>query len=89
MTTPELDEEWSRYGRAVIAAMGEVLSDVDESSHALILETADYWLSVGLAAALRRPEDAQRLLALIVEEAGESLTEIEQDADEFCTEVLG
>jgi hypothetical protein len=82
-------EPWERYGRAVIASMQEVLRDAADDHHPLLLETADYWLTLGLAIGSRRPEDAGRLLALIAEREGEDRAELERDADGFCAEALG
>jgi hypothetical protein len=59
------DDQWSRYGRALIASMSEVLEETPEDSHANILETADYWLSLGLALGLRDPHRASELLNVI------------------------
>jgi hypothetical protein len=79
---------WKRYGRAVIQAMAEVTAEVPEESHALLLETADYWLSLGLAIGVQRPDEALRLLDLIEAEAtGQS--ELAGDAAAFCAEALG
>jgi len=58
-------EEWKQYGRAVIHSMREVLGESDEPTHGHLLETADYWLSIGLPIELRRPVEAMRLLELI------------------------
>jgi hypothetical protein len=60
-----VDDQWSRYGRALIASMSEVLEETPEGSHANLLETADYWLSVGLALGLRDPTRASELLSVI------------------------
>jgi hypothetical protein len=79
---------WKRYGRAVIQAMAEVTAEVPEESHALLLETADYWLSLGLAIGVQRPDEALRLLDLIeAEVTGQS--ELAGDAAAFCAEALG
>ncbi len=79
---------WKRYGRAVIQAMVEVTAEVPEESHALLLETADYWLSLGLAIGVQRPDEALRLLDLIeAEVTGQS--ELAGDAAAFCAEALG
>jgi hypothetical protein len=48
-------EDWERYGRAIIESMREVLAESPEDLHGLLLETADYWLSLGLAIGLGRP----------------------------------
>ncbi len=79
---------WKRYGRAVIQAMAEVTAEVPEESHALLLETADYWLSLGLAIGVQTPDEALRLLDLIeAEVTGQS--ELAGDAAAFCAEALG
>jgi len=82
------DGAWERYGRAVIGSMSEVLAEAHEDAHAQVLETADYWLSVGLAIGTRRPADAERLLAVILSHDEEPRSEIEQDADAFCAAAL-
>ena len=64
-------ETWERYGRALTGAMAEVLEEIPEETRAHALETADYWLSVGLVIGLERPSDAARLLELIESDAGE------------------
>jgi hypothetical protein len=60
-----VDAQWERYGRALIASMSEVLDETPDHTHSNLLETADYWLSVGLVLGLREPEQAQRLLQVI------------------------
>src|SRR6202140_1043522 len=60
-----VDEQWARYGRALIGSMSEVLGETPDDIHANLLETADYWLSVGLVLGLREPEQAQQLLQVI------------------------
>ncbi len=45
--------------------MSEVLAETPDEIHANLLETADYWLSVGLVLGLREPDQAQRLLEVI------------------------
>lgn len=79
--------EWERYGRAVIGSMLEVLEEAEEEHHPLLLEAADYWLSLGLAIGLSRPNDAERLLGLIeAEDAGRR--ELNEDAAAFCREAF-
>ena len=51
-------ENWMRYGRAIVESMHEVLAESPENVRALLLETADYWLSLGLIIGLRRRVDA-------------------------------
>jgi hypothetical protein len=87
METPS-DERWQAYGGALIEGMREVLAESPEDLHAHLLETADYWLSVGLAMGLRRPDDAQRLLELIESEEHDR-TELEADAEAFLRGALG
>ena len=79
--------EWERYGRALHAAMAEVLDDFPEDVRPHALETADYWISVGLTIGLERPHQARRLLELI--EATESeRAALAEDAAEFVQEAL-
>ncbi|MEO6797244.1 MAG: hypothetical protein ABI401_12670 [Candidatus Dormibacter sp.] len=59
------DDRWARYGRALIASMSEVLSETPDETHANLLETADYWLSLGLTLGLREPKQAGDLLQVI------------------------
>ena len=81
-------EDWERYARAVIASMREVLAEAEEKHHPLVLETADYWLSLGATLGLSRPEEARRLLAML-EPDGDARAELEADANEFVAEALG
>ncbi len=81
--------EWQRYGGALIRAMAEVLRETPEESHPLLLETADYWLSLGLALGIARPNEARRLLDLLLShDEQESRAELEKDGVELCGEVL-
>jgi hypothetical protein len=80
--------EWERYGRAVIGSMVEVLEEAAEEHRPVLLEAADYWLSLGLAIGLGRRADAERLLSLI-ESDPSARTELEHDAAEFCEVALG
>jgi hypothetical protein len=82
-------EDWTRYGRAVIASMSEVLAESPEDLHGLLLETADYWLSLGLVIGLRRPADAEALLALIQRHDNEDGGELVDDGAALCAEVFG
>jgi hypothetical protein len=52
------------------------------------METADYWLSLGLAIGTEQPETARRLLRLIETEEPE-LLELTADAEHFVAEALG
>ena len=60
-----VDAQWERYGRALISSMSEVLDETPDHIHANLLETADYWLSVGLVLGLREPDQALQLLQVI------------------------
>lgn len=80
-------EPWERYATAVIASMQEVLTEAEEQHHPLVLETADYWLSLGATLGLSRPDDARRLLALIEPDEAER-TELITDAEHFAREAL-
>ncbi len=80
--------EWERYGREVIGSMTEVLEEAAEEHRPVLLEAADYWLSLGLAIWLGRRTDAERLLALIEPDPSER-SELDQDAADFCGEALG
>ena len=82
------NQTWEHYARAVIGSMVEVLQEAHEDAHALMLETADYWLSLGLAIGLTQSEDGDRLLSLILAHENEARAEIVQDADAFCREAL-
>jgi len=81
------DEGWQGYGRALIRAMQEVLAESPEDVQPHLLETADYWLSVGLAMGLRRPNEASRLLE-VIESEERNRTELEADAVAFAEEAL-
>jgi len=80
-------ETWERYGRAMTGAMAEVLIELPEESRAHALETADYWLSVGLVIGLERPSDARRLLELIEADERER-AELSRDGAGFVAEAL-
>jgi hypothetical protein len=85
MTT--VDDPWTRYGRTLTRAMVEVLDEIPEELRSHILETADYWISVGLTIGLERPHQARRLLELI--EATESeRARLAEDASAFVEEAL-
>jgi len=60
-----MEAGWERYGRALTSAMAEVLEEFPEEVRPHALETADYWLSVGLVIGLERPAEAARLLELV------------------------
>ncbi len=80
-------ETWERYGSALIAAMAEVLEEIPDEARAHALETADYWLSVGLVIGLERPSDARRLLELIESEEGDR-ADLSRDGAGFLEEAL-
>ncbi len=79
---------WERYGRALHRAMAEVLDEIPEDVRPHALETADYWLSLGLVIGLEHAIEAQRLLGLI-EANQDELAELSHDASVFVEEVLG
>jgi len=84
----EPNEAWTRYGGALIGAMLEVLQEAGDELHPLLLETADFWRSFGLAIGVDRPGDAGALLELITEhDADRDL--LTTDGETFCREVLG
>jgi hypothetical protein len=87
-TSPVENAGWHRYGRALLRSMTEVRAETPEDVHPLLMETADYWLSVGLAIGTEQPEAAVQLLRLIeTEEPGRA--ELTTDAEHFVTEALG
>lgn len=88
MDTVQVPEGWDRYGRALVVSMSGVLAEVPEDHHPKFLETADYWLALGLAIGLHKSADAERLLALM-EPDEEARAEIDLDAEELVTEVFG
>ncbi len=79
--------DWERYGRALHRAMSEVLEEFPEEARPHALETADYWISVGLTIGLERPHQARRLLALIEAEEAERAALLD-DAAAFLAEAL-
>lgn len=81
------DSRWDRYGRALLQSMQEVLSETPSELHSMLLETADYWLSLGLAIGSVSPDDARRLLAVIESEEPE-LAELADDARQFISDAL-
>ena len=87
-TNESLDPDWRRYGQALLHAMAEVRAETPEEVHAVLMETADYWLSLGLAIGTEQPETARRLLRLIETEEPE-LLELTADAEHFVAEALG
>ena len=82
------NEAWQRYGAAVIEAMREVLEEADDDRHReLLLETADYWLGLGLAIGLHRPDRARTLLGVIHADAAER-AEMLADADDMLARAV-
>ena len=95
MTTDSTDEaggsrdaDWQRYGQALLHSMAEVRAETPEDAHPVLMETADYWLSLGLAIGTDQPEAAGRLLRLIEAEEPER-AELSGDAEQFLSEALG
>lgn len=86
--TEATSKEWNRYGKALIQSMREVLDETDQPVHSPLLETADYWFSLGLAIGVKDPRNAARILAL-VEANEEGRTRLDEDAAFFCAEVPG
>jgi hypothetical protein len=82
------DTDQQRYGRALIRAMAEVLAEIPEELRPHILETADYWLAVGLTLGLDRPHQARLLLEAMEQDAAERAQLIE-DAAALAEEALG
>ena len=85
MTT--INDLWTRYGRTLTSAMAEVLDEIPEELRSHVLETADYWISVGLTIGVERPHQARRLLELIEVEEFERAT-LAEDAAAFIEEAL-
>jgi hypothetical protein len=67
--------------------MAEVLDEFPKEARPNALETADYWISVGLTIGLERPHQARRLLELIEAEESERAA-LEEDAADFLDEAL-
>jgi hypothetical protein len=78
---------WQRYGRAIMGAMAEVLAELPEEARPHALETADYWLSVGLVIGLERPTEASKLLQLIEADENERAA-LSHDGAGFIAEAL-
>jgi hypothetical protein len=83
----EPEDGWRRYGAALTGAMEEVLEELPEEARANALETADYWLSVGITLGLERPERARALLTLIEADEAERAA-LANDAAAFVEEAL-
>lgn len=82
-----VDARWERYGRALLQSMQEVLNETPAELHSMLLETADYWLSLGLEIGSANPADAERLLAVIESEEPER-AELADDAAQFVSDAL-
>lgn len=82
------DEDWERYGRALLQGMQEVLAETPSELHSMLLETADYWLSLGLSIGSTNPDGAARLLAVIESEEPER-AELAGDGAQFVNDALG
>jgi hypothetical protein len=82
-----VDAQWTQYGRALIDSMSEVLAETPDDIHANLLETADYWLSLGLVIGLRDPVQAQQLLQVIEAHEAER-GELERDATGLIGQVF-
>jgi len=82
-----VDERWASYGRALIGSMSEVLTETADDMHANLLETADYWLSLGLVLGLRQPVQARELLHVIEAHEAER-GELERDAAGLISDVF-
>jgi len=68
--------------------MSNVLTETPDDAHANLLETADYWLSLGLVLGLRQPRQAERLLQVIEAQEPER-GELERDATSLIGHALG
>ncbi len=87
MSEEQADETWQRYGRALIAAMRDVLDEADDRHRELLLEAADFWLGLGMVIGLERPDEAERLLHILQGQADER-GELLSDADDLLAEAL-
>lgn len=83
----DTDDRWERYGRAMLQAMQEVLAETPADLHPLLLETADYWLSLGLAIGRSDPDAAAGLLD-VIEADGPERSELDDDAAQFAANAL-
>lgn len=81
------DDAWQQYGRALISVMREVLDEADERHRELLLETADFWLGLGLLIGLERADEAQRLLGVMEADASERAEQL-SDAEGLLREAL-
>ncbi len=87
VTDNAVDEDWERYGRALLQGMQEVLAETATELHSMLLETADYWLSLGLSIGSTDPAGAARLLA-VIESAEPERAELAGDAAQFLSDAL-
>jgi len=83
-----VDAEWHRYGKALLHAMADVRAETPETAHEVLMETADYWFSLGLVVGSTDAASAARLLALIEREEP-ARQELIEDAGHFVSEALG
>lgn len=79
--------EWIRYGNAVSAAMSEVMAEVAGDVRPVVIETAEYWLAIGLIVGIRHEESGRRLLRVIEGDEQEA-SELAADAAVFISEAL-
>ena len=86
--TTDITEGWQRYGTALLRSMAEVREESAEDVHPLLLETADYWLSLGLAIGISDTAAAARLLDIIERDAAER-DELHEDGRHFVHDALG
>jgi hypothetical protein len=61
-TNERLDAAWRRYATALLHSMEDVRSETAEDLHPVLMETADYWLSLGLAIGTEHPAMCVRAL---------------------------
>lgn len=87
MTENHVDPAWRRYGEALLHSMAEVRAEVPDEVHPVLMETADYWLALGLAIGCSDTTAANRLLQLIETEEPER-EELIEDGKHFLTEIL-
>ncbi len=87
-TNDDLDAGWRRYATALLHSMEDVRAETAEDVHPMLMETADYWLSLGPAIGTEQPEMASCLLRLIETDEPE-LVALTADAQHFVAEALG
>ena len=88
MTDGSVDDRWDRSGRALLQGMQEVLAETPPELHARLLETAEYWLSLGRSIGSTDPGAAAQLLNVIEAEEPEQ-AELADDAAQFVSDALG